>query len=118
MARKPRFAATAVGDAAAVDDKTIYRVRVEMSPHETVGNLGAFRLDYCCMPQERDDRSGQPRLHAYARGSVVTALRKAGRKVEVLADALAEGRRMQKLISKTNRFDGGKKGPDNIGTLI
>ena len=100
------------------DDKTIYRVRVQMSPHETVRNLGQFRLDYCCMPQEHDDRGGPPRLHAYARGAAVTAMRKAGRKVEVLADALAEGRRLQKFISKTDRFQGGKKGPETIGKLV
>jgi len=118
MARKPRFAATPVGEDAAVDDKKIYRVRVEMSPHETVRNLGAFKLDYCCMPQERDERGGQRRLHTYARGAVVAAMRKAGRKVEVLADAHVEGQRMQKLISKTNRFEGGKRGPETIGKLI
>jgi hypothetical protein len=118
MARKPRSAATTVGDDAAVDDKTIYRIRVEMSPHETVRNLGEFRMDYCCMPQERDERSGKKRLHAYARGATIAALRKAGRKVEVLADAIAEGRRMQKLISKTDRFEGGKRGPEAIGKLI
>jgi hypothetical protein len=118
MGRRPRFAATPVGEGAPVHDKTIYRIRVQMSSHETVRNLGQFRLDYCCMPQERDDRGGPPRLHAYARGAVVTAMRKAGRKVEVLADALAEGRQMQKFISKTDRFQGGKKGPETIGKLV
>ena len=118
MARKPRFAAVAVGADAAVDDKKIYRVRVDMSPHETVRNLGAFNLDFCCMPQEREERGSQRRLHAYARGATVAALRKAGRRVEVLADAMAEGQRMQKLISKTDRFEGGKRGPEAIGKLI
>lgn len=118
MPRKSRFKATSVGENAPVDDKTIYRVRVDMSPHETVRNLGAFRLDFCCMPQERDAQGGQRRLHAYARGETVTALRAAGRRVEVLADAIEEGRRMQALISKTDRFDGGRKGPEGIGKLI
>jgi hypothetical protein len=118
VAKKSRFTATPVGEDAPVEDHTIYRVRVDMSPHETVRNLGAFKLDYCCMPQERDERGATRRLHAYARGAVVAALRKAGRKVEVLADAHAEGRRMQQLISKTNRFEGGRRGPDTIGELI
>ena len=118
MARKARFVAAPVGLDAPVNDKTIYRVHIDMSPHETVRNLGAFKLDYCCMPQERDPRGGSSRLHAYASGAVVGAVRKAGRKVDVLGDAHAEGQRMQKLISKTNRFEGGKRGPETIGKLI
>jgi len=118
MARKTRFVAAPVGEDAPVDDKAIYRVHVEMSPHETVRNLGAFKLDYCCMPQERDTHDGLLRLQAYASGAAIAALRKAGRKVDVLADAQAEGQRMQKLISRTNRFAGGKSGPETIGKLI
>ena len=118
MAKKSRFTATAAGENAPVTDGTIYRVKVEMTPHETVRNLGAFRLDFCCMPQERDAQGGRRRLHAYASGETVTALRAAGRQVEVLADAIEEGRRMQTLISRTDRFDGGRKGPEGVGKLI
>ena len=117
MARKPRFAATPVGENAAVDDKKIYRVRVEMSPHETVRNLGAFKLDYCCMPQSREIVAGKSRLHAYSSGAAIAAIRKAGRPVEVLADAEEEGKRMQKFVSKTNRFAGGAH-PQGVGVLI
>jgi hypothetical protein len=49
---------------------------------------------------------------------MVTALREAGRKVEVLADANAEGKRLQKLVGKGDRFEGGRLGPPGVGKLI
>ena len=119
MGRRPRFAATPVGEGAPVHDKTIYRIRVQMSSHETVRNLGQFRLDYCCMPQERDDRGGTPRLHAYARGAVVTAMRKAGPQ-----GRSARGRDSPKAgkcknsFPRPTEFQGGKKGPETIGKLV
>jgi hypothetical protein len=119
MARGRRAAAEAVGFNAPVKDETLYRVRVDLSPHETVGILGSFHLDYCCMPQERAPEPGRRRLHAYASGATVAAMRKAGRRVEVMADAHAEGRRMQKLLGRgADRFRGGKHGPEGVGTLI
>ena len=119
MARKPRFTATAVGADASVDAAKLYRVRVAMSPHENVRILDPYNLDYCCMPQERGERGGPVLLQAYARGAQVAAMRKAGRRVEVLADALEEGRRMQALVSKTNRFSAaGGGGPQPVGKLI
>jgi hypothetical protein len=119
MARGKRIAAPAAGFEAPVKAETLYRVRVDLSPHETVGNLGAFHLDYCCMPQERAPDGASRRLHTYASGATVAALRKAGRRVEVLADAHAEGRRMQKLLGGgTDRFRGGKQGPEGVGTLV
>lgn len=95
-----------------------YRILVEMSPHETVGNLGEFRLQHACMPQPRPTESGTGRLHAFARGATVVALRKAGRKVRVLADADAEGKRLQRHIGKGDRFKGGRSGPKGIGKLV
>jgi hypothetical protein len=119
MAKGKRLAAGAVGFDAPVKGDTLYRVHVDLSPHETVGILGSFRLDYCCMPQDRAPEPGRRRLHAYASGATVAAMRKAGRRVEVIADAHAEGRRMQKLLGGgTDRFRGGKQGPEGVGTLI
>jgi hypothetical protein len=65
-----------------------------------------------------DERSGIRRLHAYASGHAIETLRKAGRKVEVLADAMAEGKRLQKLVGKGDRFEGGRRGPGGIGKLV
>jgi hypothetical protein len=71
------------------------------------------------MPQEpRDERAGNMRLHAYATGEVIEILRKRGTKVEVLADALAEGKRLQKLVGKGDRFQGGRIGPRGVGKLV
>jgi hypothetical protein len=117
VARQRR--AEIVGYNAAVKSGTKYRVRIDLSPHETVGILAAFHLDYCCMPQERVPLSEERRLHAYADGATVKAIRESGRRVEVLADARAEGLRMQKLIAgRSDRFRGGKQGPEGVGVLI
>ena len=119
MARKPaNFIAMTVGRDAAVDNETIYRVQIELSPFESVGILADYRLDYCCMPQQQDPTGGNWHLNAYASGAVVTALRAAGRAVDVLADAMAEGRRMQALLPKGDRFEGGRKGLTLVGKLI
>jgi hypothetical protein len=118
MARKSRVVAKRAGKLARVATNKTYRVLVEISPHETVRNLGAFHLDHCCMPQPRDEKTGGRRVHAYAQGSTIVALRQAGRKVEVLADAMVEGKRMQKLVGKGDRFQGGRRGPAGIGKLV
>jgi hypothetical protein len=117
MAKKPRSGATR-GKHARLAPTTMFRVFVETSPHETVRNLGAFDLSHCCMPQPPRDEDGGQRLHAFATGATVMALRKAGRTVHVLADATAEGKRAQKHIGKGDRFQGGQRSPVGIGKLI
>ena len=87
-----------------------------MSPHETVRNLGQFRLDYCCMPQERDDRGGR-------RGCMRSARRGGDCDAQGWPQGRSARRRdcrrpaMQKFISKTDQFQGGK-GPETIGKLV
>jgi len=118
MAKKARYASKRGGKNVRVASTKTYRILVETSPHETVRNLGHFRLDHCCMPQPPRDAIGGGRLHAYASGATVAALRKAGRKVHVLADAITEGKRAQKHIGKGDRFQGGQRGPAGLGKLI
>jgi hypothetical protein len=116
MVRRPRIRRTSSGKRVA-PDKT-YRLFVEVGPHETPRNLHPFRLDHCCMPQPPADENGVRRLQAYASGSTVKALRKAGRKVKVLADADKEGKRLQRHIGKGDRFKGGRRGPVGVGKLV
>ena len=116
MAKKRRPAKRAAGPR--IDRTGSYRILVEMRPNEEFDDMGRRRLDYLCMPQPPETASGVRRVHAYASGSTVTALRKAGRKVKVLADARKEGKRLQKFISKTDRFAGGKNGPPGVGKLV
>src|SRR5713101_7818216 len=118
MAKTSRSTAKRAGTAVRIAAGKQYRILVEMSPHETVGNLGEFRLDHSCVPQPRPTESGGRHLHALARGATVAALRKAGRKVKVLADAAAEGKRLQRHIGKGDRFKGGRSGPTGIGKLV
>jgi|ERR1043165_5055521 hypothetical protein len=103
---------------ARVSSSKVYRVLVEMSPHETIRNASTPGLNYCCMPQPAPDASGQRRIHGYASGTAVKALRRAGRAVHVIADAAAEGKRAQKNVSKIDRFEGGRSGPPGVGKLI
>jgi hypothetical protein len=117
MAEKTR-STSKPGKTTRVAPGKIYRVQVETSPHETVRNLGDFRLAHCCMPQPPRTEAGGQRLHAFASGRTVAALRKAGRKVRVLADAVAEGKRAQKHIGKGDRFQGGQRGPAGVGKLV
>ncbi len=117
MAKKTRTYSKR-GKTTRVAPSKTYRILVETSPHETVRNLGDFRLAHCCMPQPPRHENGGQRLHAFASGATVAALRKAGRKVRVLADANSEGRRAQKHIGKGDRFQGGQRGPAGIGKLI
>jgi hypothetical protein len=118
MTAKQRRATRAKG-AVKVDQRKTYRVLVHLDPHEKVRSLHDLDLDHACMPQpRRDERTGVTRLHAYASGHVVEILRKTGRKVEVLADAIAEGKRLQKLIGKGDRFEGGRRGPPGVGKLV
>jgi hypothetical protein len=114
--RRP-IAKQAAGASRPSPDKT-YRILVDISPHETRRNLGAYHIDHCCMPQPELDATGVRRLHGYASGATVAALRKSGRKVEVLADADAEGKRLRKFIGKGDRFKGGRRGPPGVGKLI
>jgi hypothetical protein len=95
-----------------------YRVLVDVGPHETVRNLHRFRLDHCCMPQRPPDLNGARSLHAFASGRTVAALRRAGRKVRVLADADIEGARAREFIGKGDRFRGGRSGPRGVGRLV
>jgi hypothetical protein len=118
MAKKPRTSSRRGAGKIRVVPTRTYRIQVETSPHETVGNLGAFKLAHCCMPQPERDESGALHLHAFATGATVSALNKAGRKVRVLADAMAEGKRAQKHVGKGDRFQGGQRGPAGIGKLI
>jgi hypothetical protein len=101
-----------------VSSTNVYRVLVDMSPHETIRNVSTPGLNYCCMPQPAPDASGYRRIHGYASGAAVNALRRAGRTVRVLADAAAEGKRARKNVSKIDRFDGGRIGPIGVGKLI
>jgi hypothetical protein len=97
-----------------IKQDTLYRAVVDMRPKESSRDLEHFGVDYCCMPQVKEGRQ----LHFYAKGSAIRAMQAAGRKVDVLADALAEGRKMQKLVAKGDRFKGGRKGPEGVGQLI
>jgi|SRR5215203_545435 hypothetical protein len=116
MAKRSRRA-SARGTAAEAG-KT-YRILVEVGPHEGVGNLEGVTLDHACMPQPpRDASTGARHLHAYASGKTVEALRKTGRSVDVLADAAAESKQMQKMVGKGDRFKGGRSGPKGVGKLI
>jgi len=117
MARKSRPAKRAAGKTRLAPGKN-YRVLLEVSPHESLRNMRGFRLDHCCMPQPPADQGGTQRLHAFATGATIAALRKAGRTVKVLADADAEGKRMQKLIAKGDRFQGGRSTPRGVGKLV
>jgi hypothetical protein len=103
---------------AKVTSTRMYRVLVDMSPHETIRNASTPGLNYCCMPQPAPDASGQRRIHGYASGYAVKALRRDGRSVRIVADAAAEGKRAQANVSKTDRFDGGRAGPAGVGKLI
>jgi hypothetical protein len=119
MAKKSRIAARRAVRNPRIALNKNYRVLVELSPDESPRDLGRFRLDHCCMPQPAAEPTGVRRLHAYASGATVAALRKAGRKVDVRADADAEGKRLQKrLIGKGDRFSGGRGGPRGVGKLV
>jgi hypothetical protein len=118
MVKKSRPVAKRVAKALRVSPSKNYRILVDVGPHETPRNLGAYHVDHCCMPQPDPDGSGIRRLHAYSTGATVLGLRKSGRKVEVLADADAEGKRLQKFIGKGDRFKGGCHGPPGVGKLI
>ena len=118
VARKGRPIAMRVAKGLQVSPTKNYRILVEISPHETPRNLGAYHIDHCCMPQPDRDDTGVRRLHAYASGATVSALRKSGRTVKVVADADAEGKRIQKFIGKGDRFKGGRRGPPGVGKLI
>ena len=95
-----------------------YRVLVDVGPHETARNLHRFRLDHCCMPQRPPDRAGVRWLHAFASGRKVVALRRAGHKVRVLADADIEGAHARRFIGKGDRFKSGRQGPKGVGKLV
>ena len=101
-----------------VAPRKTYRVLVNVGPHETSRNLHPFHLDHCCMPQRPADSAGVRWLHSYASGATVTALRKAGRRVSVLADAEKEGKRAQRFVGKGDRFKGGRYGPPGVGKLV
>jgi hypothetical protein len=101
-----------------VTARKFYRILVEVGPHESLRNLHHFRLDHCCMPQRSIDDAGVRRLHAYASGATIVALRKAGRKVKVLADANAEGKILRRFVGKGDRFEGGQRGPAGVGKLV
>jgi hypothetical protein len=103
---------------ARVRTRKFYRILVEVGPHESLRNLHQFRLDHCCMPQRSIDDAGIRRLHAYASGATVLALRKAGRKVKILADANAEGQSVRHFVGKGDRFDAGQRGPAGVGKLV
>jgi len=118
MAKASRSTTRRAGGRGRIVADRHYRILVEMSPHEKVGNLGGFRVQHACMVQPRPTESGTRNLHAYARGATITALRKAGRKVTVLADADAEGKRLQKHIGTGDRFKAGRFGPKGSGKLV
>jgi hypothetical protein len=119
MAKKSRTAARRTARNPRLAVNKTYRVLIELSPDESPRDLGRFRLDHCCMPQASAEPTGFRRLHAYASGATVAALRKAGRKVDVRAEADAEGKRLQKmLIGKGDRFSGGRRGPHGVGKLV
>jgi hypothetical protein len=101
-----------------VKARKFYRILVEVGPHESLRNLHHFRLDHCCMPQRSIDDAGIRRLHAYASGATVLALRKAGRKVKILADVNAEGKSVRQFVGKGDRFQGGQHGSTGVGKLV
>ena len=117
MAKTSRLPATRARKYARIVPSKQYRILVELSPYEKVANLSRFHLQHSCMPQSPPAANGSRDLHAFAPGTAVTALRKAGRKVTVLADADAESRRLQRNIGKGDRFKGGRSGPTGVGRL-
>jgi CO/xanthine dehydrogenase Mo-binding subunit len=116
MAKKRRPAKSATGTR--VTRTGNYRILVERAADEGASDLAKYHLDYWCMPQPRAAASGARWLHAHASGATVQALRKVKREVKVLADARKEGKRLQKSISKINRFAGGGSGPPGVGKLV
>jgi len=118
MTKRPRAIGKRSSKGSKIAAAKYYRVLVEMSPHESVRNLSGFRLDHSCMPQPLPTASGARHLHAFAGGAAIVALRKAGRKVKVLADTDAEGVRLRKHVGRGDRFLGGRSGPKGVGRLI
>jgi hypothetical protein len=104
--------------AGAVSASKYYRVLVELGAHESPRNLLEFGLDHSCMAQPAPRESGEQLLHAFASGASVVAMRAAGRKVTVIADADAEGEQLKRHVGKSDRFDGGRSGPPGVGRLI
>jgi hypothetical protein len=102
-----------------VEGIALYLAVADLGVGETAHALERFGIDYCCMPQPRHQfLRATKQLHFYATGSAIAAMRKAGRKVEVIADAQKEAAKMQKRIPKDDRFKGGKTGPEGVGKLI
>jgi len=118
MVKETRIGRRTPGKAHKIIQNRTYRIFVHLPPGKTLRELSEFPLDHCCMPHHRDEKTGAQRLMAYAKGAHVEAMRTAGHKIEVLADADKEGKRLQKLISKKDRFHGGKSGPSGVGTLF
>ena len=117
MAEKPRKARKRSGETK-VDPRQTYRVHIRMDPHETARHLATNGLDHCCMPQPHRHEDGSRKLHAYASGKAIIALRRKGRRVKVLANTATEGKKAQKNVSTGDRFKGGERGPPGVGILI
>ncbi|MGD9923384.1 MAG: hypothetical protein AB7V13_18360 [Pseudorhodoplanes sp.] len=119
MTKRPQFPAEAVGYDAPVRNNGVYRILVDMVPGESLAALAPFRLDYCCMPQAQASSRPIQRLHAFAGGATVEAMRKAGRNVEILADAEAESRTAisELRLADEDRFASGSL-PPTVGRLI
>jgi hypothetical protein len=120
MTKRSRANTEPLGYDAQVKPDGTYRVLVDMVPGENAPSLSMFRLDYCCMPQMQASSRLVQRLHAFADGATVDAIRKSGRAVEVLADAEAESRRAIAAVGPADRdrFRGGARGPDLVGRLV
>lgn len=109
-----------LGYDAPVQPDGMYRVLVDMVLGESATSLSMFRLDYCCMPQAQASSRLVQRLHAFADGATIDAMRKSGRAVEVLADVQGESRRAIAAAGPADRdrFQGGARGPDLVGRLV
>jgi hypothetical protein len=120
MTKPPRGRRESLGYDAPVKPDGTYRVLVDMMPGENAPSLNMFQLDYCCMPQMQTSSRLVQRLHAFADGATIDAIRKSGRAVEVLADAEDESRRAIAAAGPADRdrFEGGVRGPDLVGRLI
>lgn len=102
-------------------EKTL-RVRIQAPDTATLRRLPLRQIDMGCMGGVRVQNDGSVALEALVRDSVLKTLKAPKVKVEVLADAGAEGKKKQRQVGRGNRFKGkdwiprglGKKARDRV----